>query len=150
MCVATQSLNIKSLGVPDANIRGCLGLCALARVYTDANGRKEGGYSSITGVLRNNYIIPADYIEEINAQFNKLKPISEKTGRAIALTTCGEPEIGLFEEDLSWVEDYTIPIKKAEVPPEKTEFQKEPGALEFLQELAKKNGFSEIPTDEQQ
>ena len=149
MCVATQSLNIKSLGLADANIRGCLGLCALGRIYTDSNGRKEGGYSTITIILKNSYIISAEYTEEISNQFNKLKPISEKTGRAIALTTCGEPEIGLFEEDLSWVEDYIIPIKKTEVLPKKEDTIREPGALEFLQELAKKNGFSEIPTDEE-
>ena len=109
LCVATQSLNVQTLGCDDANIRGCLGICALGKIYTDA-GRKEGGYSPITNALKNTYIIPSEYVGQITASFNKLRPISERTGYAIALTTFGEPSIGLFTEDLSWVKDYKIPV----------------------------------------
>ncbi|MCT7953173.1 hypothetical protein NG798_25570 [Ancylothrix sp. C2] len=109
LCVATQSLNVQTLGCDDANIRGCLGICALGKIYTDA-GRKEGGYSPITNALKNTYIIPSEYVGQITSSFNKLRPISERTGYAIALTTFGEPSIGLFTEDLSWVRDYKIPV----------------------------------------
>ncbi len=109
LCVATQSLNVQTLGCDDANIRGCLGICALGKIYTDA-GRKEGGYSPITNALKNTYIIPSEYVGQITTSFNKLRPISERTGYAIALTTFGEPSIGLFTEDLSWVRDYKIPV----------------------------------------
>lgn len=139
LCAATQSLNIKALGCEDANIRGCLGICALAKLYTTENGRKEGGYSTITNIWKNTYIIPSEYTQKIVDDFNKVRPISEKTGFAIALTTCGEPDVGIFNEDLSWVEDYQIPIS---LPKEK-----EPDAMEFLKEFAKKNDFSEIPDD---
>ncbi|MCT7953072.1 hypothetical protein NG798_25060, partial [Ancylothrix sp. C2] len=114
LCVATQSLNVQSLGCDDANIRGCLGICALGKIYTDSNGRREGGYSPITNAWKNSYIIPSEYVNQITACFNKLRPISERTGYAIALTTFGEPAIGLFTEDLSWVKDYKIPV---DVPP---------------------------------
>lgn len=110
LCVATQSLNVQSLGCDDANIRGCLGICALGKIYTDSNGRREGGYSPITNATKNSYIIPSEYVGQITASFNKLRPISERTGYAIALTTFGEPSIGLFTEDLSWVRDYKIPV----------------------------------------
>ena len=110
LCVATQSLNVQSLGCDDANIRGCLGICALGKIYTDSNGRREGGYSPITNAWKNTYIIPSEYVNQITASFNKLRPISERTGYAIALTTFGEPSIGLFTEDLSWVRDYKIPV----------------------------------------
>ena len=113
LCVATQSLNVQSLGCDDANIRGCLGICALGKIYTDSNGRREGGYSPITNAWKNTYIIPSEYVNQITTTFNKLRPISERTGYAIALTTFGEPSIGLFTEDLSWVRDYKIPVNIA-------------------------------------
>lgn len=86
LCVATQSLNVQSLGCDDANIRGCLGICALGKIYTDSNGRREGGYSPITNAWKNTYIIPSEYVNQITTTFNKLRPISERTGYAIVLT----------------------------------------------------------------
>lgn len=147
LCAATQSLNIKALGCEDANIRGCLGICALAKLYTTQNGRKEGGYSTITNVWKNTYIIPSEYTQKIVDGFSRVRPISEKTGFAIALTTCGEPDIGIFNEDLSWVEDYQIPISSPQQSSAKPEETKEPSAMEFLKEFAKRNEFSEIPDD---
>ncbi|MCT7953264.1 hypothetical protein NG798_26040, partial [Ancylothrix sp. C2] len=97
----------------DANIRGCLGICALGKIYTDSNGRREGGYSPITNAWKNSYIIPSEYVNQITTSFNKLRPLSERTGYAIALTTFGEPSIGLFTEDLSWVKDYKVPVNVA-------------------------------------
>lgn len=125
LCAGTHSFNVKALGLDDANIRGCLGICALGKIYSTPAGRKEGGYDTITNVLKNNYIIPPEYLNNIAPKFNALRPLSQKHGYAIALTTFGEPHIGLINEDLSWVKTHRITIaasssKTPQHPPENT------------------------------
>ena len=155
LCVATQSLNVKALGCDDANIRGCFGLCALAKIYTTENGRKEGGYSTITNLWNNAYLVPSEFKDKIVAEFNQARPVSERTGYALAFTTCGEPTIGLFTEDLSWVDDYQVPISLpvASLPKEQIkqpleEVEKSQDALSYLKEFAQQQGLDfEVPPE---
>lgn len=130
LAAATHSANTKALGIEDANIRGCLGLCVAGKIYKNAQGRREGGYDLISNVLRNPYIIDSSYREELDAKFAALRPISERTEYPIILVTMGIPEIGLKNEDLSWVKSYQIQVEPIAPAKKKGEILQFPGITE--------------------
>lgn len=107
--VLTQSFNVTSLGLDDANIRGSMNLIALMKSNTNENGRNDGGSGTATRMINNPSIIgDNNQRQALLDQLPKLVKETEKTGIPAMVCLMGvNPFLGMLP-DLSWVKEVKV------------------------------------------
>lgn len=109
--VITQSFNIKSLGLEDANIRGSMNLIALMKSNKDETGRNDGGVGTATRMICNPTIVgDNNQRQELLDQLPKYIKQTELTNIPAMVCLMGvNPSIEMLP-DLSSVKDVKVNI----------------------------------------
>ena len=119
--VITQSFNVTSLGLDDANIRGSMNLIALMKSNKDDNGRNDGGIGTATRMINNPTIVGDNNQRQILLdQLPKYIKQTELTSIPAMVCLMGtSPSIEMLP-DLNWVKQVKVNIinKQSEKQPE--------------------------------
>lgn len=115
--VITQSFNVTSLGLDDANIRGSMNLIALIKSNTDDDGRNDGGVGTATRMINNPTIVgDNNQRQEMLSQLPKFVRETERTGIPAMVCMMGvNPFIGMLP-DLNWVKQVKVHAISAHSP----------------------------------
>ena len=102
--IFTQSYNLESLGLSDANVRDNLAILVFGNVVQTESG-EQGTYEVLSKVLDNRFIVGNDSTRvELSCLLNQLIPVSRDLSRPIAFSSIGAPTL-MFLQDYRWSKD---------------------------------------------
>lgn len=96
--ICTQSYNLISLGLAeDSNIRANLAITCQGFVSIDSEGRRQGDYTVIQQLIKNDYIVPnQEDKQRLAGEVKVLIKASEVGQTPIIFSAIGEPMLGLM------------------------------------------------------